>query len=437
VRQLSALAVACGLLNAFAWGQAPVYIVDDTPGPLVDFSDLPAAIQAVPEGALLLVRKGTYSSFTLTKGVSIVGYYGEIPKLTPPVLIRDLPSGAFVLLSNVSIPHPSTIPLTSAYRPLTLESNEGRIWIEDVEIGAPSSGYGFGRPGLQATDCTSVVLERATISGGYGGTVWKPDPGVIGGILVYGPAGAGAGIRALRSRLTAINSTFTGGNGGSFGQIEGYSLYGSDGGIGVEAEDCELYFSGTTVRGGQGFMNLSFQGPCAKDGGAGLVVKGPGSALHHLDCQFLGGNAGWSWSFSCQVSPDSGVPIDAPSGSVLEFPGEFLGLQTPSAIASSTSATVELVGGTPGGIAFLGIGLASEDLPLPAFSGVLLLAGPTLVLPLGVLPSAAPLAVEFTLGSLPSSIQAIPFFVQCAYIEPTGDLVIGAANAGFIVDSSF
>jgi hypothetical protein len=437
MRRLLALAAACGLLNASAWGQAPVYVVDDTPSPTVDFSDLPAAIQAVPEGALLLVRAGTYSSFTLTKSLSIVGYYGEVPKIKSPVVIRDLASDAFVLLKGVSIRNPSTFPLTPEYRALTLDNNEGRIWIEDTEIGTPSSGFGFGRPGLQATDCSSVVLEGSKIAGGYGGTVMMPDPFSITGLIVFSPGGAGAGIRALRSRLTAINSTFTGGHGGSFGQIDGYSLWGSDGGIGVEAEDCELYLSSTTIQGGHGFTNGFLYGPCPKDGGAGLVLKGPDSSVHHLDCHFLGGGVGLSLSFGCQDDYGPGIPINAPTGSVFELPGEFLGLQTPPIIASSTSAKVELVGGTPGGVAFLGISLASEDLPLPAFSGVLLLAGPTLIVPLGALPSAASLTFDFTLGPLPSSIEAIPFFAQCAYIEPTGELVIGAANAGFIVDSSF
>ncbi|MEO0649069.1 MAG: hypothetical protein AAFZ65_00140, partial [Planctomycetota bacterium] len=50
-----------------------VLVVDDVPGPGVDFVDLPAAIEAAQAGDLVLVRTGTYSPARIERGgVSLV-----------------------------------------------------------------------------------------------------------------------------------------------------------------------------------------------------------------------------------------------------------------------------------------------------------------------------------------------------------------------------
>ena len=53
---------------------AQTFIVDQNGGPGVHYQDLPRAVAAVPDGAVLRVRAGNYSTFVLAnKGLSILG----------------------------------------------------------------------------------------------------------------------------------------------------------------------------------------------------------------------------------------------------------------------------------------------------------------------------------------------------------------------------
>ncbi len=61
-------------LAGAALAPAQTFIVDAAGGPGSHFTDLPAAIAAVPDGAVLDVRQGGYSAFTIAnKSLSIVG----------------------------------------------------------------------------------------------------------------------------------------------------------------------------------------------------------------------------------------------------------------------------------------------------------------------------------------------------------------------------
>ena len=52
---------------------AQTYVVDAANGPGTHFTDIPAAVAAVPDGAVLEVRLGAYSPFTIAgKGLSVL-----------------------------------------------------------------------------------------------------------------------------------------------------------------------------------------------------------------------------------------------------------------------------------------------------------------------------------------------------------------------------
>ncbi len=59
--------------------QAGTWIVDQNGGPGVHFTDLPPAIAAALPGDVILVRGGSYTPFTLTKGLTILGKQGPWP----------------------------------------------------------------------------------------------------------------------------------------------------------------------------------------------------------------------------------------------------------------------------------------------------------------------------------------------------------------------
>lgn len=59
------LGVACVLAASAA--ASSTYVVDDNPGPGVDFNSIQSAIAAVAPGDVLIVRPGNYGAITLDK----------------------------------------------------------------------------------------------------------------------------------------------------------------------------------------------------------------------------------------------------------------------------------------------------------------------------------------------------------------------------------
>src|ERR1041384_3249147 len=68
---------------------AQTFVVDWANGPGTNFTDIVSAVAAVPDGAVLIVRAGTYWPFTIAnKGLSVLCDSGvEIVSLTTPVTI--------------------------------------------------------------------------------------------------------------------------------------------------------------------------------------------------------------------------------------------------------------------------------------------------------------------------------------------------------------
>src|SRR5262245_55380772 len=61
------------LIGSFATAQS-TWIVDDTPGPGVNFTSLPAAVNAAASGDTLLVAPGNYQPFhAMNKSLTILG----------------------------------------------------------------------------------------------------------------------------------------------------------------------------------------------------------------------------------------------------------------------------------------------------------------------------------------------------------------------------
>ena len=70
--------------------QAQSYIVDVNGGPGHHYTDLPEAVAAVPDGAVLWVRPGDYSRFTLAKkGLKILS--PDRLNVLPPIGWTSIP----------------------------------------------------------------------------------------------------------------------------------------------------------------------------------------------------------------------------------------------------------------------------------------------------------------------------------------------------------
>jgi pectin methylesterase-like acyl-CoA thioesterase len=90
-------AAGAALLSLAAGAQT--FVVDAANGPGAHFTEITAALQAVPEGAVLRVRAGDYASFTIDgRSVTVLG--------EPGAVVRSL--------VNPGHPASSTSPRTSA-----------------------------------------------------------------------------------------------------------------------------------------------------------------------------------------------------------------------------------------------------------------------------------------------------------------------------------
>ncbi|MCC7061958.1 MAG: hypothetical protein IT456_04080 [Planctomycetes bacterium] len=97
----------CAALFCIGTTTAQVFVVDVNNGPGTDYTSIATAVAAVPDGAVLQVRPGTYSPFRIqNKSLSVFGTTGVIVSNSyfayPAIEIADLASDRFVSLREVS-----------------------------------------------------------------------------------------------------------------------------------------------------------------------------------------------------------------------------------------------------------------------------------------------------------------------------------------------
>lgn len=150
-RDATRLCLTLGIMTAASAAQT--FVVDSTGAG--QYLDLPAAIAAVPDGAVLLVRPGSYSHFVVTnKSLTILG---------------DDRRSVFVEKGNVSR-HPQIGPTKASNRVLlarmTIRGFEPRIWsakgpvlLDDITI---ESRFLFPSP-MRISGSSNVQLHRVFV----------------------------------------------------------------------------------------------------------------------------------------------------------------------------------------------------------------------------------------------------------------------------------
>ncbi len=278
------------------------------------FTDLPQAIAAVPGGAVLRVRPGVYSPFTLSnKSLRILGddpasvvvnmqFSGITLGPTTAqqaIVIRDLRlevAGVFlppklaitgaagpVLLERVVFAPPPAYFFGSSAFTITGSKN---VHLLHCTLAPPGATQGANEPGKLAITDSLVEVTACTITGGVGASIdrFLAHPGspgislersflhlvasqVTGGVGVDGglrgfsiwyPGAGGPGVRANASVLHAVASTITGGTGGN---VNAYLPMGGAGGDGLVATAGETRNVGATFAGGPGGVGTTGPGP--------------------------------------------------------------------------------------------------------------------------------------------------------------------------------
>lgn len=156
---------------------AQTFIVDAANGPGANFSDLPPAIAAVPDGAILLVRPGTYGRIELDgKGMSILATAPGVV-ITPPF---QIPTGGPIVVMNLLASQAVTLRgLTLQGSPLTVRGMvrncDGPVLIDDF-TSQTSATLGEGNViTLAVEQCANVTLRNCHLRASHALDVFRSD----------------------------------------------------------------------------------------------------------------------------------------------------------------------------------------------------------------------------------------------------------------------
>ncbi|MBL8801006.1 MAG: hypothetical protein JNN27_03360 [Planctomycetes bacterium] len=311
-----ALRLALAAVLAASASATSTYVVDDTPGPGVDFNSISAAIAFATPGDVLVVRPGNYLAFMLDKELTIVGASGV-----------SIGPGSRIL--NVTAPDGVRLAGLRFWN-LEIAGCAGPVLCDQLNI----DGFS-GDPSLMVSSSSDVRFQRSTIRGGNG--------------TLGGDGRRGAIVDASRVEFTSC--TLRGGNGADHGPS-------TDGGYGASALVCRngarVHMANTSAFGGDG------GDACAAlcvgiDGNGGdavvlqsastLVIAGaPGIELRGgLAGQAWGGASdGWGLRASNSFVRWSGVSIKRGDG----FSPGLTVSSTPVQVPAQPDPTLELIGTT-------------------------------------------------------------------------------------------
>ena len=151
----SLLTASLALLTA---APAQTFVVDASNGPGTNFTTIIAAIAAVPDGAVLLVRAGNYHSFTIAgKSLRILGETGVV--VHPPgasgtsITISGLAQSKTVVLRDLTVAQ----GLVTGSTDVTITNCLGPVLLQRVRAGTATS---LTTARLNATDCDRLLIRE-------------------------------------------------------------------------------------------------------------------------------------------------------------------------------------------------------------------------------------------------------------------------------------
>ncbi|MEM7307312.1 MAG: hypothetical protein AAF682_11610 [Planctomycetota bacterium] len=322
--------VAASCLPA-APAQASDYVVV---GPSAAYTSVQQALDDTPGSTVVLVESGTYNAgFTVKKDGRVV--------LGAPADGAGLPV------------FEGTVRVESA----------DRVVLRDFHVRAPAIAITNGLvvresfllhvEGVTVRECVQYAGDVADSSASF------VDCELIGLSSDVPWHGAGQGLRALNSALTLHATTVRGGHGENGGIFNP-----SSGRHGATLEGGAFFAVDSTFSGGNGGKGYSEIFSCVggKPGGHGLVLtSAPFQQQFAYNCVFSGGSGGagaGASSGSCAPGAD-GLPVDDPAASLLEFTGPMPTLTTIGAPSGDDISATLL--GEPGHLSLV-LGGATPEL---------------------------------------------------------------------------
>ncbi len=347
---------------------ADVYVVDDSGGSGVDFTDLPQAVATVQDGDVLLVRDGHYIGFQTDRAISILGLSGT-QQVAGLIRLHGLAGGLHFDMRHFEF---DDLLLEDCAGTVILEAGAGKQVTLDSCADVRMRGmYVYGhvqQVAMRVSGSSRLELVASRITGGPGRSVdfgGQPGSGATG-LLISGD-----------SRVHVALSDVTGGQGGSSAD-DLHQFRGGNGGDGIDlAFPAELIVTGSKdddIWGGQGGVSEYWPGLEGEEG-RGLVNQG--------------------------ATRYSGAEIsDITGAGYLENPAT----DDPVLLVTRLPGALHLeVRGTPGGNVRLMLGRAPR-LPVAGFLVKPLMTEPTRIFYLGVIDASGTISMDLP-GALPVALS--------------------------------
>ncbi|HKB15810.1 MAG TPA: hypothetical protein VKF62_07080 [Planctomycetota bacterium] len=374
------------------------WVVDDNPGPGVDFTDIPPAIAAAADGDILLVQPGTYTHFTLSgKGLRILGSGATSSVVSSPgapgeyvTRIQAIPVNSVAYVDGMLFDG-STVSGPRVW----ISGATTRATLADCTVAGPVLFdvlmFPFLGGSLRVDSAATAWIHRSTIT-------CYPAP--YSGL--FGPQGGGTALTVSGGGVTHVASS---------------TLLGGSGGLGLPPWNCPTS-GGAGIR--LGFLTI----PGGQAWIADSIVRGGNSGAGALGLCFSSGGPGIAAQENAfaRVSGDSTSLVQGGSatGDVIDPSGVGISTSTGGTVTvhSSPVSGGLTSGGAPGpATSGTGINLSAVPLPVLRLFGTLTTTGiATVSLSNG--PPNAPFLLAVA-GS-PAFLVAGPLFV--------GEILIDAVN---------
>jgi hypothetical protein len=401
--------VAFGCVSALAnptVSSQSVWVVDDVPGPGVNFVTIQDAVDAAADRDIVLVRGGAYPGFSIVgKGLVVTADAGALVflSLSTQVVVKGTAPGQSTILRGLG-----------GFANLLAQDVNGPLWIEDCDF-APQNF--FAETAIQLVSCASVSIARTTAKGST----------AISQFASFG----GHGLHAITSQVAAYDSKFIGAVGSSIVPAGAYA-----GGSGASVAGGSLYAARCVFQGGAGGNSLGTGGASGAEGAGGHGIDSSSTtSVTTVNGQYSGGAGG---------AGSNGGPAGAP-GAPLALQGTFTPHTAPKFLYFADSPVREqqaLVFHFDIDIAtdFYLFVAADPGLVLPV-GGVF---GPLLLDPaalgfvfLGRIPSG-PSLLSIPTHNLPPTVAGFVLATQAIFLDPSLTfLEIGSPSHLTILDSTF
>lgn len=394
-------------------------VVDDTPGPGVQFSEIAPAVAAANDGDLILVKTGAYSGFTIDqRAISVIADFGATVTIVGHVQIQGLSTTKHALL-----------------RGLRIES------APDLAFGFPDPNFDYS-VGLRISNSTGITsIEDCTVDGFYscidvnvGRANLTRVTLVAEEAKLFASHAAGQALTATDGEIALDHCSLIGGTG---------SVFSPNGGNGITFVDSQSYVVGSTVFGGAG-VNASKQGPfsttCnpAGDGGYGIALSGTATLVRNIASSITGGAGGapelGGNPFGNCGPGDAGVPIGFQGGTYVLDPmttPRDLTVSAPKRVGEVVQFTIH---GVAGDQVFLFWGPNPLQTFFPAYSHALQ-AAPAILVPLVTLPGST-FQFNATMGPIVSGQLSQVIYAQLAVVDAQNDLLLSGASTIIALDPS-